>query len=94
MTKQQQYNEYLNFGGSMTLEEWEKDGRYDPSLNELYPYVYNQESLIAAILAWWEEHQHDTDAVDQGDGTVEHYTRYNAVPEFVRIAQEMEQTKS
>lgn len=35
-TKQQQYNEYLNNKGSMTLAEWENDGRYDPSSeNEL-----------------------------------------------------------
>jgi hypothetical protein len=31
MTKQQQYNEYLSYGGSMTIGEWENDGRYDRS---------------------------------------------------------------
>lgn len=31
MTKQQQYNEYTNYGGTMSIEEWEKDGRYDKS---------------------------------------------------------------
>jgi hypothetical protein len=29
--KQRQYSEYVNFGGSMTFEQWDKDGRYDPS---------------------------------------------------------------
>lgn len=33
--KQQQHNEYLNNGGTMSIEEWEKDGRYDPSLNNI-----------------------------------------------------------
>ncbi len=31
-TKQEQYGEYTACGGSMTLEEWEMDGRYDPSI--------------------------------------------------------------
>jgi len=29
--KHKQYNEYLERGGTMSIEEWEKDGRYDPS---------------------------------------------------------------
>jgi len=33
MNKQQQYNEYKSWGGTMTIDEWEKDGRYDRSLD-------------------------------------------------------------
>jgi len=29
--KKRQYNLYLNNGGSMTIEQWEMDGRYDAS---------------------------------------------------------------
>ena len=36
MTKQEQYHEYLNFGGTMSLEEWEKDGRYDAEIDGHY----------------------------------------------------------
>lgn len=32
MTKQTQYNEYLSYGGTMTIEEWENDCRYNKSL--------------------------------------------------------------
>lgn len=95
MAKQQQYNEYLNFGGTMTMEEWEKDGRYDLSMEPYYPYCADQEGLIDACLEWWEVHQHDTEGVEQGDGTVEHYNSYNETPVFVKIAQELKkQTKS
>jgi hypothetical protein len=27
--KERQYNLYLNNGGTMTIEQWENDGRYD-----------------------------------------------------------------
>ena len=30
--KVDQYNEYCKNGGSMSLQEWDNDGRYDPSL--------------------------------------------------------------
>jgi hypothetical protein len=36
MTKKQQYNDYLNWGGTMTIEEWERDGRYDKSADPTY----------------------------------------------------------
>lgn len=31
-TKKEQYQEYLNNGGTMTIIEWENDGRHDKSL--------------------------------------------------------------
>jgi hypothetical protein len=31
-SKEQQYAGYLRNGGSMSIEEWENDGRYDRSL--------------------------------------------------------------
>jgi hypothetical protein len=31
-SKEQQYGYYLRNGGSMSIEEWEMDGRYDRSL--------------------------------------------------------------
>lgn len=31
MTKQKQFYEYQNNGGSMSIDEWEKDGRFYPS---------------------------------------------------------------
>ncbi len=34
MTKLQQFNQYQNNGGSMSLSQWEMDGRYDKSLDE------------------------------------------------------------
>lgn len=37
MTKKQQYNEYVNNGGTMSLDEWLQDGRYDPSFAKRAP---------------------------------------------------------
>lgn len=34
MTKKKQYAEYLNNGGSMTIEQWEQDGRYDKPIRK------------------------------------------------------------
>lgn len=44
MTKEAQYNEYLTWGGTMTIEEWEADCRYDRSLDpdNNAPYLQNQ----------------------------------------------------
>lgn len=39
MTKQQQYNEYQNNGGTMTIKEWEMDGRYDPSAEQIMKII-------------------------------------------------------
>jgi len=35
MTKEQQYYEYLNWGGTMTMDEWVQDGRFDKYLATL-----------------------------------------------------------
>lgn len=43
-TKLKQYQEYIDNGGSMSIIEWEQDGRYDASLIEAAPVMY--EALI------------------------------------------------
>jgi len=82
MTEQQGYEEYLSFGGTKTRLEWVAATKH-------WPYGIDSEGLITAVLAWWEEHQHDTDTVYDHEGYTEHYNRYNEPPEFVRIAQEL-----
>lgn len=32
-TNNEQYRQYQNNGGTMTIDEWEHDGRFDPSYN-------------------------------------------------------------
>lgn len=39
MSKHKQYNEYLRTGGTMTLTEWEQDGRYDPGFEYYQLYI-------------------------------------------------------
>jgi hypothetical protein len=47
-TKQQQYSSYQRNGGSMTIEEWECDGRYDAWLSgekiEFHGYIIEKEN--------------------------------------------------
>lgn len=47
--KQQQYNAYLNNGGTMSMEQWEQDGRYDPG--------YANARLIASATQLLEENE-------------------------------------
>jgi hypothetical protein len=47
MTKQQQFNQYQNCGGTMTMEEWEQDSRYDVYEE---PAVTNMDKLLALHL--------------------------------------------
>lgn len=86
---------YINFHHTDVLcfedDKWDKE--VSKAMEVLKPTM-DRDKMLNAVLAWWEEHQHDTDPVEQGDGTIEHYTRYNKPPEFVRIAQELKQTKS
>lgn len=39
MTKQNQYNDYTSNGGSMTMDQWEKDGRYDSKSDPKVKYL-------------------------------------------------------
>lgn len=56
MTKQQQYSEYQKWGGTMTIEEWEQDGRYDEQANPTritvngYPIDDDLRNAIANIV--------------------------------------------
>lgn len=43
MTKQQQYHQYQNNHGMMTFDEWEQDGRYDPTAE---PSITNMDKLL------------------------------------------------
>lgn len=45
-TKEQQYNEYLAFGGGMSIEEWEADGRYDRWLSGELPELVQIPSVM------------------------------------------------
>lgn len=38
-SKEDQYNAYLNNGGTMTLSEWEQDGRFDPGHDKDQTYA-------------------------------------------------------
>lgn len=46
MTKQQQYNQYTNNGGTMTIIEWENDGRFDKAASYNIDYFINKFEAI------------------------------------------------
>jgi hypothetical protein len=88
MTKHQQYNQYLDFGGTLTFQEWINDSRYDQ-------WIAGHEGLIDAVLDWWAEHKDDVDESPTTFGTIESERRYDEPPKFVKIAMALkEQTKS
>lgn len=86
---------YINFHHTDVLcfedDKWDRE--YNKAQEVLKPTI-DRSKLLDAVLAWWEEHKYDSDTVYDREGYTEHYNRYNEPPEFVRIAQELEQTKS
>lgn len=41
-----QFNEYVSNGGTMTIEQWENDGRFDRDLAGLIPHFYDKKTLL------------------------------------------------
>jgi hypothetical protein len=44
-----QYNKYLNNGGTMSFEKWIRDGRFDPSDIEGYPFEKIYDEIVTDL---------------------------------------------
>lgn len=52
LSKTEQYNEYLNAGGTMSMRQWEEDGRFDKHSDEQWQKHYEIEQIrIQSITA-------------------------------------------
>lgn len=57
-SKEMQYNQYLNNGGTMSIRQWEDDGRFDKHSDEAFNKKREIENIrIEAIISMiWKEH--------------------------------------